>query len=136
MADIMMVAVKIQNLLLIEYQFIKRKMLLFSVDLKGLNAQRSPLGALSREDNRDQEPHLSKDNEKIRVGLSRFGDIVFDTLTRLLQEGDGQEGGRNSPVRSRRWRRKTGGCRNQLWTLKKGMESGLLKHDGKQHKWL
>ena len=36
---------------------------------------------------------MSKDNEKIRVGLSRFGDIVFDTLTRLLQEGDGQEGG-------------------------------------------
>ena len=59
MADIMMVAVKIRNLLFVEYQLIKRKMLLFSVDLEGLNAQRSPLGALSRENNRGQGPHLS-----------------------------------------------------------------------------
>ena len=35
---------------------------------------------------------MSKDNENIRVGLSRFVDIDFDTITRLLQEGDGQEG--------------------------------------------
>lgn len=79
---------------------------------------------------------MSKDNEKIRVGLSRFGDIVFDTLTRLLQEGDGQEGekftyskqvvaeGRRLPERTMRR------------LLKRVVESGLMKYDGKRHKWL
>lgn len=81
---------------------------------------------------------MSKDNEKIRVGLSRFGDIVFDTLTRLLQEGDGQEGGEefacSEQVVVAEDRRLPERTMRRL--LKRVVESGLLKHDGKQHKWL
>lgn len=66
------------------------------------------------------------------VELSHFDDIVFDTLTCLLQEGEKftyseqvvATEGRRLPERTMRR------------LLKRVVESGLMKYDGKRHKWL
>lgn len=73
----------------------------------------------------------------MRVELSHFDDIVFDTLTRLLQEGDGQEGEKftySKQVVATEGRRLPERTIRRL--LKRVVESGLMKYDGKRHKWL
>lgn len=63
--------------------------------------------------------------------LSHFGDIVFDTLTRLLQEGEKFTYSKQVVAEDRRLPERT-----MRRLLKRVVESGLMKYDGKQHKWL
>ena len=65
------------------------------------------------------------------VELSHFGDIVFDTLTRLLQEGEKFTYSKQVVAEDRRLPERT-----MRRLLKRVVESGLMKYDGKQYKWL
>ena len=87
LADASLDAAEIRSSLRAGYQYISRKTPPTPVREKALNAQRSPLGAQSREDDSDLELDLSENNERLRAMLPYFDDAIFDTLPRLLKEG-------------------------------------------------
>lgn len=80
---------------------------------KALNAQRSLSSVHSRENRCGKELYLSENNEKMRVGQFQFDNVVFDILTRLLQERG---------MAGRVW---------DIYLLRRVMESGLPEYDGK-----
>ena len=56
---------------------------------------------------------MSENNKKMRVGQFQFDNVVFDILTRLLQERG---------MAGRVW---------DIYPLRRVMESGLPEYDGK-----